>query len=285
MESLARSLSIARGSAIFGRALEVYHRLKLRSGSVAKYSETCRMAAALKLAADGFDTRLDAAVCAKKAGVALKLFESCLEYVVATLGVEMGLVTVAAVARSCGYPAIEPVAVQILRALEDAPKDGQSAASKRTQCESRGVVVLAASVYLAFQAVGVRASLAAICAASYSHQQHVQRCSIEMRSLAGPAIEAISQDVDLAKAIKAEGRQQPRLKRLSDRDGGGPALHGKISRPQEAQAKIPRRTLSLLDTHCLADLGYASMAGATLTNTEWHSLHRFLHTSAAQGDQ
>jgi len=105
-----------------------------------------------------------------------------------------------------------------------------------------------------------------------------------MKSLVGSTVEKISQNAELVKSIKAEGRQQPKLKRLPGSETRSIASQSKISSASaEPCIKIRSRTLSLMDTHSFSDFGYAYMTGATLSNTDWHSLQSFLQKSAAKG--
>lgn len=259
MESLAIALEVPKGSGVYMRAQEIYHKASLRLGPSTKFTSTCLMACALKLAADGFNVELDLALGAKRAGVAPRALTSCLELVVSSVGGEIGLVSVDAIAKGIGYPAVGPPVKALLASL---PPE----TARRPSLNPTNPTVMAACVHLVLQTIGLRVSLASLCGVAYANPQHVQRCALEIREHAGPYLASLEQDASLIKRIKEMGRTLVRKKRSSPMDAAVSSTESSPTnkRPSTIAPALPstrhlRRDLTFPEQHCYSELGYAIM--------------------------
>lgn len=234
MEPLAASLNIPVNSGVYTYAVDLYHQLQPRLNSQ-KFTSRCTMAACLHLSSTHHSLSLSPTLAAKKAGITTKTLTSCLELAAST----HNLVTAERVAKSLGYQAIGEVAEEIVK------RSGRN-----------GSVIVAAAVYLACQAVGLRVGLAGICGEAYANQQHVQRCSLEIRNgSVKEYLDKIEEDEELVKRIKSEGKQQVKKRKVEQ----------VVSRaPLQEKRPETRKEKSFMQSHYTFTLGFAPFTTSPL---------------------
>lgn len=199
MEQVAGKLGIPTQSSVYGRALDLFHKVNLRCPSDKRFSAQVFQSAALKLAAIHFDYRLELGDVARAACTTLPQLNSCLEFVVSVLADEHPI-TLESIMRSIGYPHVALIGA-INRLLGQVRMQGAPEE-------------VAAIIYLTMQAISIRMSLAAICAAAMVNIQRVQVCAAKLQPSLKSALATISEDKALVKSIKDAGKQAPKLKRL-----------------------------------------------------------------------
>jgi hypothetical protein len=254
MEPLAVSLDIPRNSGVYNRAQEIYHRLRLRAGH-AKFSAQCCMAAAFQLSADSFNYKLDSTVTSRKAAVTIKVLTDCLEFVVGSVGIEVGLLSMNLVAEAVGFPRMAQVASDLLDAVQ-----AKLVVHKANEMQKAAFMpsnkTIAAAILLAHQTLGIRTSKTTVCSKAHVNNQIVQRCMLEMKSIIPEYLEQLARDTQLANSIKGDGQHRPAKKM------------GKVeSKMVEESSTIPTPTfpkLSYMESHYLHDLGYAFMLNSPI---------------------
>lgn len=261
MESLALALSIPPNSGVYMRALEIYHKLRVGEANF-KFTDECCMVTSLKLAADSFRVKFDFDMATRKvAATSSKTLVACLEFAAATIGVAAGLVSIEGVCIEIGYPSIIKVALGIANAIQDSLTLIGADQNRRTQFSLNNTTVIAASIYVALQTIGIRVALSVVCSAAYANIQQAQRCSIEIKALLSKYLEEQGGNTELIKSIKAEGKQLSKRRLVPS---GKSQLPDTLlsERRVNKKSKEHQTTImepSLIEKHYLSDLGFAVM--------------------------
>ena len=258
MESLAVSLSVPRNSGVYNRAQEIYHRLRLRA-SHAKFSAQCCMAAAFQLSADSFNYKLDSTMTSRKAAVTTKVLTDCLEFVVGSVGIEVGLLSVASVAEAVGFPRMAKVASDLLDAVQTELVVHKANEMQRAAFTPSNKTI-AAAILLAHQTLGVRVSGAIVCSKAHANNQIVQRCMLEMKSIIPEYLERLAKDTQLASSIKGEGQRRPVKKKIE--------IESKPTKVSSVPLKSTLEKMSYMESHYLHELGYAFMLNSVMISDD-----------------